>query len=518
MKRNPCVRNGPDEFGAGEGIRTLDPDLGNPTMQRSLRYPFLRENAITPSAALTFCPTRLHLRIRNSAATCRRLLPPRFPGHCARAGEAEFRIANMAKLTKRLVDAIEPDSNRDVFAWDGELRGFGIRVKPSGTRTYFIQYRNSEGRSRRLVLGQHGVLAPQQARDIALQKLAAVARGEDPSADRHAARAGMTVAEVCDWYLQHAKAGKILGRKRRPIKQSSIESDQSRIEAHIKPLIGMRSVRSLTLADIEGMQADIVAGRTAKSRKGRGGHTTGGTGAAARTISTLRSLLGHAKRWNLISSNPAMGVRQIAGQKRVRRLSIDEIRTLGVAMRACAIEGEHPTGLAAIRVMLLTGFRRLEALGLQQAFVSEREHCVRFPDTKSGAQVRVIGQAAVDVINAQRIPEGCPYVFPADWGDGHFIGVVRVLSRVCKRAELTGVTPHVLRHTFASIAAELGFSELTIAGLLGHASQGVTQRYVHLDAALVLAADRVSRHIADLLDGRASGEELVDATTAVAAE
>jgi hypothetical protein len=102
----------------------------------------------------------------------------------------------MAKLTKRLVDAIEPDSNRDVFAWDGELRGFGLRVKPSGTRTYLIQYRNSEGRSRRLVLGQHGALTPQQARDIARQKLAAVARGEDPSAERHAARASMTVAEV----------------------------------------------------------------------------------------------------------------------------------------------------------------------------------------------------------------------------------------------------------------------------------------------------------------------------------
>jgi integrase len=428
----------------------------------------------------------------------------------------------MAKLTKRLVDAIEPDSNRDVFAWDGELRGFGLRVKPSGTRTYLIQYRNSEGRSRRLVLGQHGALTAQQARDIARQKLAAVARGEDPSAERHAARAGMTVAEVCDWYLQHARAGQILGRKRQPIKSSTLELDKSRIETHIKPLIGTRSVRSLTLADIEGMQADIVAGKTAKKRKGRGGHTTGGAGVAARTVGTLRSLLGHAKRWNLIAANPAMGARQIAGKKRDRRLSADEVRTLGVAMRACAAEGEHPTGLAAIRLMLLTGFRRLEALGLQRAFVDERKHCARFPDTKSGAQVRVIGQAAIgainDVVPAQRAPESSPYVFPADWGDGHFIGVVRVLARACKRAKLTGVTPHVLRHTFASIAAELGFSELTIAGLLGHASQGVTQRYIHLDAALILAADRVSRHIADLLDGRAVGEDSPDASIAVAAE
>jgi integrase len=105
-------------------------------------------------------------------------------------------------------------------------------------------------------------------------------------------------------------------------------------------------------------------------------------------------------------------------------------------------------------------------------------------------------------------------------GFGHFIGVVRVLSRVGQRAGLVGVTPHVLRHTFASIAAELGFSELTIAGLLGYAAQGVTQRYVHLDAALILAADRVTQHIAQLLDGPrgTSREEMSVLPTAIAAE
>jgi hypothetical protein len=99
----------------------------------------------------------------------------------------------------------------------------------------------------------------------------------------------MTVAEVCDWYLECARAGKILGRKRRLIKASTLDLDASRIETHIKPLIGSRSVRHLTLADIEGMQADIAAGRTAKkkSKKGRGGRTTGGAGVAARTARKL---------------------------------------------------------------------------------------------------------------------------------------------------------------------------------------------------------------------------------------
>jgi integrase len=424
----------------------------------------------------------------------------------------------MAKLTKRVVDAISPDSNRDVFVWDGELRGLGLRVKPSGVRTYLIQYRNSEGRTRRLVLGQHGVLTPQQARDIARQKLAAAAQGEDPSAERHAARAGMTVAEICDWYLAQAQAGQILGRKRRPIKATTLDMDQSRIETHIKPLIGSRSIRSLTVADIEAMQAKIVAGKTRRDRKGRGGRATGGAGVAARTVGTLRSLLGHAARWKLIPTNPAMGVRQIASKTRERRLSATEIRRLGSAMRVCAAEGEHPTGLAAIQVLLLTGFRRLEVLALQWSYLSKQDHCVMFPDTKSGAQVRTIGEAAIAAISRQPFRDSSPYVFPADWGDGHFVGIVRVLSRICERAELSGVTPHVLRHTFASMAAELGFSELTISGLLGHASRGVTQRYIHLDAALVLAADQVSQHIADLLQSQDQVADEVEKPRMIAAE
>ena len=101
-----------------------------------------------------------------------------------------------------------------------------------------------------------------------------------------------------------------------------------------------------------------------------------------------------------------------------------------------------------------------------------------------------------------RQPKGGNYVFPADKGAGHFIGIARLLSDLCAQAKLADVSPHILRHTFGSVAAELGFSELTIAGLLGHASRGVTQRYSHVpDSALLAAADRVSARIAAALDG-----------------
>jgi integrase len=150
----------------------------------------------------------------------------------------------------------------------------------------------------------------------------------------------------------------------------------------------------------------------------------------------------------------------------------------------------------------------MEVLGLEWLWFSPKEHCIRFPDTKSGAQIRVLGEAAMASIESLPGSGGSPFVFPADWGAGHFIGVVRVLDRVCVKAKLKNVTPHVLRHTFASIAGDLGFSELTIAGLLGHSARGVTQGYVHLDTALVVAADSVSAEIAKKLDGRAEVKHL----------
>jgi len=94
----------------------------------------------------------------------------------------------MAKLTKRVVDAIRPDATgHDVFVWDtgdGSLKGFGVRMKPSGAATYLVQYRTKEGRTRRLALGRVRVLTPDEARALASDILKQVALGGEPSAER----------------------------------------------------------------------------------------------------------------------------------------------------------------------------------------------------------------------------------------------------------------------------------------------------------------------------------------------
>ncbi|WP_298670996.1 hypothetical protein [uncultured Sphingomonas sp.] len=161
---------------------------------------------------------------------------------------------------------------------------------------------------------------------------------------------------MCDWYLTEAEAGRLLGRKRQPIKASTLYMDRSRVETHIRPLLGSRFVAALILADIEKMQTDIAAGKTAKPRgEGRGRATAGGKGAASRSVTTLHSIFAHAMRHGLIESNPATGVRKFPDQKKTRRLSRAEIFELNQALREFEPVGHpvgHPVGLAIVRLLV----------------------------------------------------------------------------------------------------------------------------------------------------------------------
>ncbi len=415
-----------------------------------------------------------------------------------------------AKLNKRSVDAVEPAKETQVVLWDTEIRGFGVRVLPSGLKTFIIQYRNSEGVKRRINLGRFGVITVDQARDLAKIKLGTVAAGEDPAEDARRARNEMTVCELCDWYLTEARAGHILGRRNRPIKASSLDMDESRIRTHIKPLLGKRIARQLTIADVEAMQTDVVHGKTSKARTGgRGGKAAGGPGVAARCVGTVQAILGHAKHKGLLAEHPTKGARKLAGKKRTRRLSTAEIEALGKAMAYAERNGENGTALAVIRTLLLTGYRREEAQAMHRAWVNPMAGFVAFPDTKGDAQIRAIGPEAIKIVVAQAEIVGNKHVFPSAATDGPFTAVSACLKRICQLADIRDVSPHTLRHTFGSIAGELGFSELTIRAMLGHASQNVTQDYIHIDEALKLAVQRTSDEIARLLtNGAARLEQL----------
>jgi integrase len=404
------------------------------------------------------------------------------------------------KLNKRSVDSLLPPSKGQAVLWDTEVRGYGVRVLPSGTKTFILQYRNPEGIQRRINIGRYGVLTVDQARDQAKLFLASVIKGEDPADETRRARKGMTVAEMCEWYLTEARAGNILGRMNRPIKASSLDMDESRIKTHIIPLLGKRVVAQLSVADVEQMQSDVKNGKTAKARTGgRGGQATGGAGVASRCLGTLQAIIGHAKHKGLLAAHPTQGAKKLASTKRTRRLSVAEIETLGKAIAFAERNHENSVALGVLKTLLLTGYRREEAQAMQRSWVNAAGGFVSFPDTKGGAQVRAIGPAALKIVQSQPEILGNPYVFASETGAGPYTAVSSCLDRVCKLAGISGVTPHTLRHTFGSIAGELGFSELTIRAMLGHASQNVTQDYIHIDEALKLAVQRTSDEIARLL-------------------
>ncbi|OAN48699.1 hypothetical protein A6A04_19930 [Paramagnetospirillum marisnigri] len=128
----------------------------------------------------------------------------------------------MPKITKKFVDSLTPDLGRELSIMDDSLTGFGIRIKPTGAASYFIRYKLPDGAERRMVLGKVGTLTPDEARKLARDRLADVAKGTDPSGDRHSARSAPTVTDICEWYLAQAEAGQLLGRHDAPIKRLTL--------------------------------------------------------------------------------------------------------------------------------------------------------------------------------------------------------------------------------------------------------------------------------------------------------
>lgn len=406
----------------------------------------------------------------------------------------------MPKLTKRVVDAIRPDpGGRESFVWDsgdGALKGFGVRVAPGGTASYIVYYRTKEGRSRRLVIGRVGTLTPDEARVIAGDKLKDVAKGGDPSAERHRARReALTITELADLYLAEGAAAK-------PNKKaSSWTTDRSNIERHIKPLLGRKLAASLTHDDVVKFQRDVAAGKSKadiKTKKRGRAIVNGGPGTAARSLAVLAAMLewaAHPDR-KLIPANPAKGVKLLKGGKGERFLSETELAKLADAL--AAMEGEDrlsPTATTAIRLLLLSGCRKSEILSLRWQWVDVERGVLRLPDSKTGAKVVPLAAAAVKLL--AELPRLSDYVLPAATGAGHYTGLQKDWERVRARAGLTGVRVHDLRHSFASFAVADGNSLYLIGKVLGHKQARTTEIYAHLaDDPIRAVADRTAARIA----------------------
>ncbi|MCB8877616.1 tyrosine-type recombinase/integrase [Acidisoma silvae] len=409
-------------------------------------------------------------------------------------------MADRKRIGVREIKALQP--NEEV--WDATVTGFGARRQRSAAVAYVLLYRTKEGRQRRLTIGRHGApWTPDEAREEAQRMLGVVAQGGDPAAVKKAKRSAATVTELCDLYLEEAEAGRILTRRGVAKKSTTLGTDRSRVTAHIKPLIGSMKVPAVTRQDVETFMHKIAEGES-KVRKPTGkkrglSNVRGGKGASSRTIGLLGAIFTFAVREGLRTDNPVRGVVRYADGQKERRLSDDEYRALGEGLVAGS--DIWPPALAATWFLALTGWRSGEAIGLRWKDVDLTRRTATLPDTKTGTSMRPLSQAACNVLAAQDRKGADALVFPPSKGKGTMSGFPGFVARVAKLGELPAdITPHVLRHSFASVAADLGYSEPTIAALIGHKGMTITSRYVHsADAVLLAAADKVAEKVAGMM-------------------
>lgn len=393
--------------------------------------------------------------------------------------------------------------------WDTRVSGFCARRRKSTAVFYGLKYRTEEGRQRWHTIGRHGApWTPDTARDEAQRLLSEVVQGKDPAAQKLAKRRAATVAELCDEYLTAAAQGRLLTRRGGNKKESTLATDRSRIEAHIKPLLGDRKVPEVTRQDIDKFMHDVAGGSTKRrsrlTKPRATSNVRGGRGAATRTVGLLGAIFTYAVRSGLRADNPVVGIVRFADGRRERRLSNGEYQQLGEGTGSS--QDVWPYAIAAVRFLALTGWRSGEALKLRWRDLELQRHVARLPDTKTGASLRALSRSAAQEIQKLTRGSADDLVFPSTREGVIMSGFPSLFDKIARAGGLPkDITPHVLRHSFASVAADLGFSELTIAALIGHRGGSITSRYTHhADAVLLAAADEVANRIAELMSFGAS--------------
>jgi integrase len=383
----------------------------------------------------------------------------------------------MGKLTKRTVEAAQPQAS-DYFIWDGDLAGFGLRVMPSGRRGYLVQYR-AGGRTRRVGLGVHGAVTPDQARKRARDLLGAVARGDDPAEEIRTHRRAPTVAALCDRFLAEHVAHRC-----KPTTQGEYRRS---VDLFIKPRIGNLKLPDVKRADIARLHHEL---RHIPYQ-------------ANRTLGVLSKMFNLAELWGLMAdgANPCRHVKKYPERKRECSLSSEEYRRLWSVL--AELEAERPAmrpALNAIRLLVFTGCRLSEIQTLRWEHV--RETTLELPDGKTGARKVPLCPAAIAVLGSiEKLPDN-PYVITGTKPGQHLTDLERPWRRIRARAGLDKVRIHDLRHSFASAAVDNGESLPMIGKLLGHKQVQTTARYAHLaDAPVHAAAGRIGGAIAVAIAG-----------------
>ena len=377
----------------------------------------------------------------------------------------------MAKqnLTKSIIESLSP-TDADYVVWDTNLPGFGIRIKPSGMKSYVVQYRNRKtGASRRKTIGQHGpLLTFHKARDQARIILVDALKGNDPVAADRAIRAAPTMRELAaDYIEQHAIPKK---RKR------SVENDRSMLERIILPRLGAKKVNAVQSRDIHALH---VAMKNTPYQ-------------ANRLLALMSKMFSLAMKWGWRSDNPAKGIERYHEERRERWLSDDELGRLVGALLT------HPNQRAAnaVRFQLLTGARIGEVLSACWSDVDLARGVWIKPSlhTKQKRTEHLpLSAPALALLADMRGRAGTAerYLFPGNAPNKPLQGIKKFWRSITEQVGLEDYRIHDNRHTHASHLVSSGLSLEIVGRLLGHTNPLTTKRYAHLaDSPLRAAAEQ----------------------------
>jgi len=372
------------------------------------------------------------------------------------------------KITKRSVDALRAEADgAEAVLWDSELKGFGVRVQRGGAKSYVLHYRVGTGRGaplRKLTIGRHGSpWTPETARKEAKTLLGMIEDGADPAADKMARREAPTIAELAERFLaEHAEAKR---------KGSTAAEYRRLLNKIILPALGKRKAADVTRADVTKLHH---ANRAAPYQ-------------ANRLLAVLSKMFNLAERWGLRSdgSNPCRHVEKFAERKRERMLSPAELARLGDALAA---HDGSPYAVAAVKLLVFTGARLGEVLGLKWEWIDFERGEARLPDSKTGAKTLHLPPPALAVLAVLPRLDGNPYVIAGAKEGAALVNLEKPWRAIRKPAGLDDVRLHDLRHAFASVAASSGMGLPIIGKMLGHTQAATTARYAHLASDPVKAA------------------------------
>ena len=353
------------------------------------------------------------------------------------------------KLTKRTIEAIIPPAKGIKAVWDSVLPGFGVRVLPSGRKTYVVRYRNTRGVERLLTLARCEEMHPEEAREKARQAFADVRNGKDPKAERDTLRQSPRLTDLRDAFMERHAANR---------KSGTAKNYEILWRLHIVPALGNPVVAEVTKADIDRLHSGMRATPINANR--------------ALEVLTKAFALALDWGWRTDGVNPCSKVKAFPEAKRERILGGSEVATLWQGLETFPCSVPFP---ALVRLLLLTGCRLSEWREAQWGWIDLEARELRLPDSKTGAKVVHLSDDVVSILDA--LPRSSVYVLPGAKG-GPITGHQKMWQRLLRKVGLSGVRIHDLRHTLASHAHQQGLSQKAIADLLGHKQMSTAARYI----------------------------------------